>query len=138
PPTRRSGHPSTPYDYTGRASPTRPPSTRSRTASINNTDLSKSPLPYAEANTQGPIPNPLNGGRTIDTALFGEASVDLNHVPGTQFTQDTCEAFGSVLVKTRSSGSGGTAELNDFILPSPLHVSNRGSITIHKGVPATA
>src|SRR5262249_21129594 len=64
-------------------------------------------------------------------------SINLSDIPNAGFTPDTCESFGSVIVKTRSSGSGGTAELKDFITPVPIHVSNCGSITIHKDAPGT-
>jgi uncharacterized repeat protein (TIGR01451 family) len=124
------------YDFSGSGVPTITSFTWDGSAWTNQTDLTAGGFAEAGVNTAGPIPDPISGG-TIPQLTFGEASIDLNKVPGTKFTQDICEAFGSILVKTRSSGSGGTAALKDFILPVPIHVSNCGAITIHKEVPGT-
>src|SRR5262249_54322361 len=77
------------------------------------------------------------GGGTIDTGDFGEASVNLSEIPGGIFNNQGCASFGSVTVKSPSSGSSTSAQLKDFIAPAPIHVSNCGSITIVKEVPGT-
>jgi hypothetical protein len=81
--------------------------------------------------------DPLNGNAGVSAGQFGEAAINLDDVPGTNFTPNTCESFGSVFVKSRSSGASDTNELKDFIQPVPIHVSNCGSVTIHKDVPGT-
>ena len=69
---------------------------------------------------------------------FGEASINLTTCSGTNCTQNSLRDVRLGSVKTRYlSGSGGTAELKDFILPAPIHVSNCGAITIHKTVPGS-
>src|SRR4029077_8864123 len=107
------------YDFSGSGTPTITSFTWNGSAWANQTNLSTAGFAEAGVNTAGSITDPISGG-TIGQALFGEAAINLNDIPGTQFTPNTCESFGSVLVKTRSSGSGGTAELKDFILPSPI------------------
>lgn len=47
------------------------------------------------------------------------------------FPPNTCEALGTVFVKSRSSSSFG-AEIKDFIAPIPVGVNTCGTITIHK------
>jgi hypothetical protein len=78
------------------------------------------------------ITDPLNNNAPVTAGQFGEASINLDDIPNSNFTPSTCASFGSVLVKTRSSGSGGTSEIKDFILPPPIHVSNCGTVTIVK------
>ncbi len=60
---------------------------------------------------------------------FGEAAVNLTAAG--VFPQNTCEAFGSAFVKSRSSASF-TAEVKDFVAPQPVNISNCGTIKIHK------
>lgn len=58
---------------------------------------------------------------------FGEASFDLSAVTG----GDTCLAFGSAMLKSRSSDSF-TSQLKDFIRPISLSNNNCGAIKISK------
>src|SRR5205823_15065931 len=125
------------YDFSGSGTPTITSFLWDGGAWGSQSDLTILGFAEAAVNTTSSITDPLNGNATIDTALFGEAAIDLNRIPGSNFTPTTCEAFGQTIVKTRSSGSGGTAELKDFITPVPIYVSNCGSITIHKEVPGT-
>jgi uncharacterized repeat protein (TIGR01451 family) len=77
---------------------------------------------------------------TLTAGLFGEAALNLSAIPGV-FSSGTCKAFGSQFVKSRASGSSIDAELKDFIAPSPIHVSNCGSIELKKhwvGTPGSA
>jgi uncharacterized repeat protein (TIGR01451 family) len=119
------------YDFSGSGTPTITSFTWSGSAWGNQQNLSAAGFAEAAVNTAGPITDTISSG-TIDTGLFGEASINLNDIPNSGFTPNTCEAFGSVIVKTRSSGDGGTAELKDFISPVPIHVSNCGTVTIVK------
>jgi len=58
---------------------------------------------------------------------FGEASFDLSAVTG----GDTCLAFGSAMLKSRSSDSF-TSQLKDFIRPISLSNNNCGAVKITK------
>ena len=42
-----------------------------------------------------------------------------------------------MFAKTRSSGSGPSSTVKDYIAPVPIFLSNCGRITIHKEVPGT-
>jgi hypothetical protein len=76
------------------------------------------------------VPDPLqNGSPTVGVGLFGEASIDLTAAG--VFPPNTCEAFGSTFVKSRSS-TAFTAEVKDFIAPVAVNISNCSSITVHK------
>jgi len=66
----------------------------------------------------------------LGVGLFGEAAIDLT-ASGVFPLSGGCQQFGSVFVKSRSSTSF-TAEIKDFIAPSPVNITNCGSITIHK------
>jgi hypothetical protein len=63
----------------------------------------------------------------LDTRTFGEATVDLTAV----FDPNTCESFGSVYLKSRSSDSFDAA-LKDFIAPKATTISNCGTVIIRK------
>jgi uncharacterized repeat protein (TIGR01451 family) len=109
----------------------------------NHLTLSPSGTPAADGavntgdvtdNVTSPAVGTLTAGR------FGEAAINLTAIPGI-FSSDTCRAFGSQFVKSRASGSSVDAELKDFIAPSPIHVSNCGSIELKKhwvGAPGSA
>lgn len=84
----------------------------------------------AAVNTGNITEQLIAGKPTLPPGLFGEASIDLT-LAGV-FPKGTCNAFGSVFVKSRSSGSSFDSELKDFIAPVPVHLNNCGSITIKK------
>jgi uncharacterized repeat protein (TIGR01451 family) len=89
----------------------------------NRIDLNPGSNPPAEAGVNpGTIDEVLAGGQ-LDAGSFGEAKIDFSQVPGV-FQPDTCKAFGSMFVKSRSSGSSIDAELKDFIGPEPIQLSN--------------
>jgi hypothetical protein len=77
------------------------------------------------------VTDPLapNAGRNLPIGTFGEASINLSDAG--VFTPGTCGSFGSTFLKSRSSSSF-TAELKDFIAPTPVLITNCGSITIRK------
>jgi uncharacterized repeat protein (TIGR01451 family) len=68
---------------------------------------------------------------TLTPGLFGEAAINLSSaLIAAGFNPDTCHQFGSVFVKSRSSGSSFDDELKDFIAPAPIQVSNCASPSI--------
>lgn len=72
--------------------------------------------------------NASGGLGALDPRTFGEASMDLLALlPPDQ----GCVTYGSVYLKSRSSDSF-SAELKDFIAPTPTSISNCGAIKIHK------
>src|SRR5439155_254402 len=73
---------------------------------------------------------------TLTAGLFGEAAINLSAIPGV-FSANTCKAFGSEFVKSRSSSSF-DAELKDFIAPGPIHVSNCGATEVKQHWVGTA
>lgn len=81
----------------------------------------------AAVNT-GPIAESVAGG-SLTTGLFGEAAINLT-LAGV-FQPGVCKAFGSTFVKSRSSSSF-TAEIKDFIAPTPVEISNCGTLNITK------
>jgi hypothetical protein len=66
---------------------------------------------------------------SLPAGTFGEAAINLTNAG--VFPPGTCEAFGSAMMSSRSSASF-TAELKDFVAPVPVHISNCGTVTIHK------
>ncbi len=79
----------------------------------------------------GNVTDPIapNAPRTLSTGLFGEAAINLTAAG--VFPANTCTAFGSTFLKSRSSSSF-TAEIKDFIAPVPVNISNCGEIVIIK------
>jgi Prealbumin-like fold domain len=68
----------------------------------------------------------------ISPRTFGEAQIDFDALAG----GDECIGFGSAYLKSRSSDSF-TAALKDFIAPTPVDVSNCGSVHVIKHDDAT-
>jgi len=86
---------------------------------VNNLDSVTDPLSPNGANYINPVP----------ALQFGETAINLTGAG--VFPPDTCEAFGSAFVRSRSSASF-TAEVKDFIAPIPVNISNCGEIRIIK------
>ncbi|RNB45265.1 hypothetical protein EDM22_16475 [Agromyces tardus] len=82
------------------------------TGSINT-----SPIPKADSDV-------INSD--ISPRTFGEATVNFSHIVG-----DSCVAFGSAYLKSRSSDSF-TAALKDFIAPLDTGINNCGALVISK------
>lgn len=78
--------------------------------------------PIAAADSDGLIESGSKQART-----FGEAQIDLRML----FQTNNCAAFGSAMLKSRSSDSF-TSQLKDFIRPIEVNISNCASITITK------
>ena len=85
-------------------------------AAVNNLDPVMDPFLPAASN---PLP----------ALTFGEAAINLT-LAGV-FPPATCEALGSVFLKSRASASF-TAEVKDFVAPVPVNISNCGQVTIIK------
>src|SRR4029077_15228818 len=71
----------------------------------------------------------ISGNAALGLGLFAEASINLTAAG--VFPPNTCEALGTVFVKSRSSSSF-TAEIKDFIAPIPLNVNTCATVRIHK------
>lgn len=79
----------------------------------------------------GTVSDPIapNAPRSLGTGLFGEAAINLTTAG--VFTAGSCESFGSVFLKSRSSSSF-PAEIKDFVAPISVHISNCGEVRITK------
>jgi hypothetical protein len=66
---------------------------------------------------------------SLPAGTFGETAVNLTS--SGVFPAGTCEAFGSVFLKSRSSASF-PAEVKDFVAPQPVNISNCGTIIVKK------
>jgi hypothetical protein len=86
---------------------------------VNNLDTVNDPI----------VIPPAPGNRPLSALTFGEAAINLTTAG--VFPSGTCEAFGSVFLKSRASASF-TAEVKDFVAPVPVNISNCGSIKIIK------
>jgi hypothetical protein len=75
------------------------------------------------------VPEPISGNASLGIGLFGEAAINLTAAG--VFPAGTCESFGSVFVKSRSSSSF-PAELKDFIAPKSVSISNCGEVIVRK------
>jgi uncharacterized repeat protein (TIGR01451 family) len=112
------------YDFGGSGTPDITQFTWNGSAWANQQDLSAQGFAEAAVNTSA-IPDVLNNNANVGVGDFGEASINLaDAFVAAGFNPDTCQAFGSITVKARSSGSSTSAELKDFIAPVPAHVSN--------------
>jgi Prealbumin-like fold domain len=83
----------------------------------------------AEVNRGGSVSTASIGGGTVPAFAFGEANINLTAagvVPA-----NACEGFSSIFVKSRSSDSF-SAALKDFIAPTPVSISNCGTVTVIK------
>lgn len=126
------------YDFAGSGTPTITVYTWDGTAWSNPQNLSALGFAEAAVNTTD-ITDVLNDGATIAAGEFGEASINLSDaLLAAGFNQDTCQSFGSIMVKARSSGESVDAELKDFIAPVPFHASNCASPSITTALSSSA
>ncbi len=86
---------------------------------VNNLDAVTDPLFPSSPNYINPVP----------ALQFGETAINLTAAG--VFSAGTCEAFGSVFLKSRASASF-TAEVKDFVAPIPVNISNCGAIIVTK------
>jgi len=96
----------------------------------NQQDLSALGEAEGAVNVNGAINDEISGG-SLGAGNFGEAAINLTATLNLP-TDQPCGTFWSMFAKTRSSGSCGTAQLKDLILPQPIHVSTCGSIELKK------
>lgn len=69
-------------------------------------------------------------GTTAGVSEFGEAGIDLTAAG--VFTAGSCETFGTADAVSRSSGSSGTAAMEDLVGPGNFDLNNCGEIKIIK------
>src|SRR5690242_11044016 len=81
--------------------------------------------PYEAAVNSGTVTDTIRPDGPVDltTFEFGEAGVNLSALDLTGNGGKACETFGSVLGSSRTSKSGDTAQLKDFVGPAPFDVS---------------
>lgn len=118
------------YDFSGSGTPTITVYTWNGTAWSNPQNLSALGFAEAAVNTAA-LNDVLNNGATVSAGEFGEASINLSDaLLAAGFNQDTCQSFGSIMVKARTSGESVDSALKDFIAPVPFHASNCASPTV--------
>ncbi len=93
----------------------------------NRVDLSG--LGEAEGAVNGVTVTDPIANESLPAGTFGETAVNLTAAG--VFPAGTCQAFGSVFLKSRSSASF-PAEVKDFVAPQPVNISNCGKINIIK------
>jgi len=82
--------------------------------------------PFEASVNQGTVTDTIRPDGPVDltTFEFGEAGINLTGLNLSGNGGKACESFGSVLGGSRTSKSGDTAQLKDFVGPAPLDVSN--------------
>ena len=82
--------------------------------------------PFEASVNQGTVTDTIRPDGPVDLTKFefGEAGINLSELDLTGNGGKACETFGSVLGGSRTSQSGDTAQLKDFVGPAPLDVSN--------------
>src|SRR5262249_39373864 len=91
------------------------------------------PTPPFEASVNsGNVTDTINPNApvTLTQFEFGEAGINLSNLDLSGNGGRECETFGSVLGGSRTSKSGNTAQLKDFVGPAPIDVSNCASPTV--------
>ncbi|MGX5696504.1 MSCRAMM family protein [Agromyces soli] len=91
-------------------------------------NLSAANKAIGSINTSAIAAGDADGLGSISPRTFGEASLDFAALTG---GTSQCVSFGSAYLKSRSSDSF-TAAMKDFIAPTPLNLSNCGTVTIRK------
>jgi uncharacterized repeat protein (TIGR01451 family) len=82
--------------------------------------------PFEAAVNQGTVTDEIRPDAPVDLTQFefGEAGINLTGLDLGGNGGKTCETFGSVLGGSRTSQSGDTAQLKDFVGPAPFDASN--------------
>src|SRR3954469_19525640 len=82
--------------------------------------------PFEASVNQGTVTDTIRPDGPVDltTFEFGEAGINLTGLNLSGNGGKACESFGSVLGGSRTSKSGDTAQLKDFVGPAPLDISN--------------
>jgi len=92
------------------------------------TDLTALGQAVGTINTSAITAANSGGLGALDPRTFGEAQVSMSALFG---SSTDCRSFGSAYLKSRSSDSF-TAALKDFIAPTPVNITNCGSVNITK------
>jgi uncharacterized repeat protein (TIGR01451 family) len=81
--------------------------------------------PYEAAVNTGTVTDTIRPDGPVDLTQFefGEAGINLTALDLTGNGGKACETFGSVLGSSRTSKSGDTAQLKDFVGPAPFDIS---------------
>ncbi|MFD7261616.1 collagen binding domain-containing protein [Streptomyces sp. NPDC059874] len=90
-------------------------------------DLTSAGLATGSINTSAIPASESDGLGALNPRTFGEASVDLRAI----FGSNGCTSLGSAFVKSRASDSF-TSTMKDFIAPANISISNCGSVEIIK------
>ena len=82
--------------------------------------------PFEAAVNQGTVTDTIRPDAPVSLTQFefGEAGINLSGLDLGGNGGKTCETFGSVLGGSRTSQSGDTAQLKDFVGPAPFDASN--------------
>jgi uncharacterized repeat protein (TIGR01451 family) len=82
--------------------------------------------PFEAAVNQGTVTDTIRSDGPVDLTQFefGEAGINLTGLDLSGNGGKACETFGGVLGGSRTSKSGDTAQLKDFVGPAPLDLSN--------------
>jgi hypothetical protein len=105
------------------------PSAQDALDGINDNRVDLSSAGFAEGGVNaGTVTDPI-ANVSLPGLTFGEAAINLTAAG--VFPSNTCSAFGSAFLKSRSSASF-PAEVKDFVAPQPVNISNCGTIKIHK------
>lgn len=91
------------------------------------TDLSTSGAAVGTINSTAIAAADADGLGALGARTFGEATIDLHAI----FNPGVCESFGSAMLKSRSSTTF-SSQLKDLIAPVGVHVTNCGTVIIHK------
>ena len=88
--------------------------------------------PFQASVNSGTVTDTIGPGGSVDLTKFefGEAGINLSDLDLTGNGGRACETFGSVLGGSRTSKSGDTAQLKDFVGPAPIDISNCATPTI--------
>ena len=88
--------------------------------------------PFAAAVNSPTVTDTIGPNGSVDLTQFefGEAGINLSALNLSGNGGKACETFGSVLGGSRTSKSGDTAQLKDFVGPAPIDVSNCVSPTV--------
>ena len=82
--------------------------------------------PFEAAVNSGTVTDSIGPGGSVSLTKFefGEAGIDLSALDLTGNGGKACETFGNVLGGSRTSKSGTSAQLKDYVGPAPIDVSN--------------
>jgi uncharacterized repeat protein (TIGR01451 family)/fimbrial isopeptide formation D2 family protein len=84
------------------------------------------PPPFEASVNAGTVTDSIRPDSPVDLTKFefGEAGIDLSALSLDGNGGKACETFGGVLGGSRTSKSGDTAQLKDFVGPAPIDISN--------------